>query len=355
MSALHLPDSSHARLQGPDLRSEGAPVSTHTKPYNYGTAILAAFEYLLEKYPEVFVIGQGLWSPWYVGNSMTDLDKKFGKARVIDTPVSELACTGAAVGAALAGMKPIVVHPRIDFMLYAMDAVVNQAAKWRHMIGGQAHPGLVVRAIINRGGEQGAQHSQALQSWFAHIPGLRVVMPATVADARDLMVASVLSPDPVVYIDDRWLYDQTDDLPPVQEIDLSAVRPQVLAEGTDLTIVAASHATRLALQAREQLLTEGIRAEVVDLRVLNPWQGDEIARSVARTGRLLAVDGGWRTCGVAGEVLASAVERLAPSQWRATPARLTLPDAPAPTSRVLEKAYYIGTQDVVKRARALCA
>jgi len=157
---------------------------------SYGTAILSAFEYLLNKYPEVFVIGQGLWSPWYVGNSMTDLDKKFGVKRIIDTPVSESACTGAAVGASLCGMKPIVVHPRMDFMLYAMDAIVNQAAKWSHMVGGQAHPGVTIRAIINRGGEQGAQHSQALHSWFAHIPGLRVVMPYSVADARDLLVAT---------------------------------------------------------------------------------------------------------------------------------------------------------------------
>ena len=170
------------------------------KKYNYGTALLAGFEYLLEKYPEVFVIGQGLWSPWYVGNSMTDLDKKFGVERIIDTPVSESACTGAAVGASLAGMKPIVVHPRMDFMVYAMDAIVNQAAKWSHMLGGQAHPGVTIRSIINRGGEQGAQHSQALHAWFAHVPGLRVVMPSTVSDARDLLIASVLSPDPVIFI-----------------------------------------------------------------------------------------------------------------------------------------------------------
>ena len=162
------------------------------KNYNYGTAILAAFEYLLDNYPEVFVIGQGLWSPWYVGNSMTDLDKKYGEDRIIDTPVSESACTGAAVGASLAGMKPIVVQPRMDFMLYAMDAVVNQAAKWSHMLGGQSSPSVTIRGIINRGGEQGAQHSQALHAWFAHVPGLRVVMPSTVADARDLMISSVL-------------------------------------------------------------------------------------------------------------------------------------------------------------------
>ena len=165
--------------------------------YNYGTAILSAFEFLLDRYPEVFVIGQGLWSPWYVGNSMTDLDVKFGTSRIIDTPVSESACTGAAVGASLCGMKPIVVHPRIDFMLYAMDSIVNQAAKWSYMFDGQAHPSVTIRGIINRGGEQGAQHSQSLHSWFSHIPGLRVVMPATVSDARDLLIASVLSPDPV--------------------------------------------------------------------------------------------------------------------------------------------------------------
>jgi pyruvate/2-oxoglutarate/acetoin dehydrogenase E1 component len=113
---------------------------------NYGVAIRHAFEYLLKNYPEVFVIGQGLWSPWYVGNTMTDLDSKFGTSRVIDTPVSESACTGAAVGASLCGMRPIVVHPRIDFMLYALDSIVNQAAKWSHMIGGQAHPGVTIRA-----------------------------------------------------------------------------------------------------------------------------------------------------------------------------------------------------------------
>ena len=199
-------------------------------------AILSAFEYLLENYREVFIIGQGLWSPWYVGNTMTDLDKKFGIERVIDTPVSELASTGAAVGASLSGMKPIVVHPRMDFMLYAMDAVVNQAANWSHMFGGQAHPNLTIRSIINRGGEQGAQHSQALHAWFAHVPGLRVVMPSTVADARDLLIASVLCNDPVMFIDDRWLYDQEDDLPPIVEIDLATQRPIVSLRGSDITI-----------------------------------------------------------------------------------------------------------------------
>lgn len=314
--------------------------------FTYSTAILSAFEYLLGTHPEVFVIGQGLWSPWYVGNSMTALDKKFGTHRVIDTPVSESAVTGAGVGAALAGMKPIVVHPRVDFMLYAMDAVVNQASKWSHMFGGQAHPGVTIRAIINRGGEQGAQHSQALHSWFAHVPGLRVVMPATVADARDLLIASVLCDDPVLYIDDRWLYDLEDDLPPIQPRLLAHEGPRCVAAGSDLTIVAAGHANLLALGAREQLRKGGVSAAVIDVRVLNPFDPDVIVESARETGRLLAVDGGWRNSGFAAEILASVSERVPPSTWRTQPRRLTLPDAPAPCSRVLERNYYPTVEDV---------
>lgn len=327
--------------------------STNKHKYNYGTAILAAFEYLLEHYFEVFIIGQGLWSPWYVGNSMTDLDEKFGAHRVIDTPVSESACTGAAVGAALAGMKPIVVHPRMDFMLYAMDAIVNQAAKWSHMTGGQANPGLTIRSIINRGGEQGAQHSQALHAWFAHVPGLRVVMPATVADARDLLIASVLSPDPVMFIDDRWLYDQEDDLPPVVEQNLAVLGPQIFSQGDDITLVGSGYSTRMVLEAADQLRTLGVGVEVVDLRVLNPFYPELITQSVARTGRLLVVDGGWSTCGMAGEVIASVVEHVQPSALKKPPVRVTLPSAPAPTARVLEQVYYPTVDTVVAKAEEL--
>lgn len=328
-------------------------MDSNLKQYNYGTAILAAFEYLLEKYPEVFVIGQGLWSPWYVGNSMTDLDKKFGKERVIDTPVSESACTGAAVGASLAGAMPIVVHPRIDFMLYAMDAIVNQAAKWSHMFGAQAHPQVTVRAIINRGGEQGAQHSQALHSWFAHIPGLRVVMPATVADARDLLIASVLCKDPVMYIDDRWLYDQVEMLPPVVELDLKDIVPKILLEGCDITIAASGYSTLLALEAAKALVLEGHSVEVIDVRVLNPFNPLKIIDSVNKTGRLLVVDGGWGNCGMAGEIIASVCEKVDPHSLKSAPQRITLPAAPAPTSHVLEKIYYPSVENVANLARTL--
>ena len=320
---------------------------------NYGSAIREGFAYLLKTYPEVFTIGQGLWSPWYVGNSMTDLVQEFGRERVIDTPVSELAITGAAIGAALCGRRPVVIHPRVDFALLATDQIVNQAAKWCHMFGGQVSVPVTVRAIINRGGEQGAQHSQSLHSWFAHIPGLRVVMPATPADARDLLIASVLGPDPVVYIDDRWLYDVEAELPPIREILLGEVKPAVRRAGTDITLVGCSYSAHLCVLAAEKLAAKGIAAEVIDLRVINPLDTAGVVASAQKTGRLLVVDGDWSTCGLAGEVIARVAETLPPGCLRTAPRRLTLPDAPAPTSKPLEQAYYFRTDDIVEAAGKL--
>lgn len=171
-------------------------------------------------------------------------------------------------------------------------------------------------------------------------------MPATVADARDLLIASVLCNDPVMYIDDRWLYEQTDDLPPVVELDLSSQIPRCLAVGSDITVVGSGYSTLLAMKAREELLASGISIEVIDLRILNPFNPQPVIDSVRKTKRLLVVDGGWKTSGFSAEVIASVSERLAPSEWSVSPKRLTLPDAPAPTSRVLEKAYYPQVTDV---------
>ena len=291
-----------------------------SKKLSYGEAIRDGFIYLLDNYDDSFVIGQGLWSPWYVGNSMTDLDKIYGKERIIDTPVSEAACTGLAVGASLYGSKPIVVHPRIDFMLYAMDPIVNQAAKWSHMTGGQANPGLTIRGIINRGGEQGAQHSQSLHSWFSHVPGLKVVMPHSVKDARDLLIASVLSPDPVVYIDDKWLYGNYDSLEPAKDINLNEVRPKIIKSGSDITLVGSSYSTQLALDLSEaNEFSSKFNAEVIDLRILNPLKIDEIIKSVQKTGKLVVIDGGTKTCGYASEIISSVVERIDPSNLKKSP------------------------------------
>ncbi len=322
------------------------------KSTDYGSAIREGFAYLLTNYPEVFVIGQGLWSPWYVGNSMTNLDKEFGIDRIIDTPVSESACTGAAVGAAIAGMKPIVVHPRMDFMLYAMDSIVNEAAKWSSMMGGQASAGVTVRAIINRGGEQGAQHSQSLHSWFTHIPGLRVVMPATATDARDLLIASVLCKDPVMFIDDRWLYSESDILPEVKEVDLTSQGPRVTNFGTQVTLAGAGYSAKLCSDVAKILALDGISAETIDIRVLNPFKSEVIVESVLKTGRLVVIDGSWSNSGFASEVIASVTEQIDPISLKSSPIRVTLPPAPAPASSALEKIYYTRAEDVAATIRA---
>jgi pyruvate dehydrogenase E1 component beta subunit len=173
-----------------------------------------------------------------------------------------------------------------------------------------------------------------------------LVVPATVADARDLLIASVLCPDPVVFIDDRWLYDMEDSLPPVVEKNLDQEKPQCLVTGRDITLVASSYSVALALQASQELAKKNILAEVIDLRILNPFCAEPVVKSVLKTGRLLVIDGGWSTCGIAAEVIASVVESIPTTQLKHSPQRLTLPSAPAPASRVLESMYY-PTKDMI--------
>lgn len=314
---------------------------------NYAQGILKAHKYLLKKYQNVFIIGQGLWSPWYVGQTMKDLDKEFGKERVIDSPVSEAAVTGCAIGASIFDLRPIVVHPRMDFMILATDQIVNEAAKWTHMFGGQVNVPVTIRGIINRGGEQGAQHSQALHSWFAHVPGLRVVMPATPNDARDLLIASVLSDDPVLYIDDRWLYDSEEEEREIVELNLSDEGAKIIKSGDDITLVGAGYSVYQCLNVANKLLESGVSAEVIDLRIINPIKQNVILDSVNKTGCLLAIDGGWSNCGLASEIITRVVENLDPKKIKVKPQRLTLTDAPAPTSKVLEEIYYTSQEEIL--------
>ncbi|HLW75565.1 MAG TPA: transketolase C-terminal domain-containing protein, partial [Bryobacteraceae bacterium] len=231
----------------------------------YAQAIREAHAQMLASDPRVFVIGQGLWSPWYAGASLERLEIEFGRERVIDSPVSENAVTGLAIGAALAGMRPIVFHPRMDFMLLATDPIVNQAANWSYLFAGQASVPLVIRAAINRGGEQGAQHSQALHALFMHVPGLKVAMPATAYDAKGLLIAAVEDANPVMYIDDRWLYDATGDVPE-QIYRVPIGRAALRRAGRDVTLIGISTMAAEAMQAAETLAGEGIDAEVIDLR-----------------------------------------------------------------------------------------
>ena len=318
-----------------------------SKSIKYSKGIHEAFSYLLENHSEFFVIGQGLWSPWYVGETMKDLDKIFGKDRVIDTPISELAITGATVGASMSGYRPLVVHPRVDFMLLAVDQIVNQAAKWRHMFGNKSKAPATFRAIINRGGEQGAQHSQSLHSWFSHIPGLKVVMPYDPLDARDLLISSVLADDPVIYMDDRWLYEEETLQKDISLIDLKDVKPKIVKEGEDITIVGIGYTVKKILDTLPSLNDLSINPEVIDLRSLNPIDYTTILSSVKKTRRLLVVDGDWSSCGMAAEIICSVTERIDPKEFKSMPARVTLANSPAPTSKKLEDIYYISIQDII--------
>ena len=317
----------------------------------YAKAMREGFAQLLASDPRVFVIGQGVWSPWYAGTSLQDMEKEFGRGRVIDSPVSENATTAAAIGAALAGMRPIVFHPRMDFMLLAVDPIVNQAANWSYIFGGQINVPLVIRAAINRGGEQGAQHSQALQAMFMHIPGLKVVMPATAYDAKGLLIAAVNDGNPVMYIDDRWLYGESGEVPEEMykvSIGLAAIR----RAGTDMTIVATSHMSVHAVRAAAALERRGIDAEIIDLRSIKPWDRECVFNSVRKTGRLVIADAAWKTCGVAAEIAATVASEVF-DHLKAPITRVCLPDVPAPTSAPLEKAYFIGADHIVSAAEDL--
>jgi len=312
---------------------------------SYAEAIREAFGQMLASDPRVFVIGQGVWSPWYVGTSMKDLDKEFGKDRVIDTPVSENGITGVAIGAALAGMRPIVVHPRMDFMVLATDQIVNEAANWHYMCGGKVSVPIVIRPIINRGGEQAAQHSQALQAWFMHVPGLKVVMPSTPYDAKGLLIAAINDGNPVMYIDDRWLYNEVGEVPE-KPYAVPIGKGIVRREGDDVTVVATSYMVLEATKAAAHLEKEGIDIELIDVRSLKPLDEELIFQSVKKTGRLVIADAAWRTCGAAAEIAARVAEN-AFDYLKAPIVRVTLPDAPAPMSCTLEKAYYVHAEHIV--------
>ncbi len=236
-------------------------------------------------------------------------------------------------------------------MYYAMDQLANHAANWHYMFGGQLSVPLTIWAIINRGGEQGAQHSQALQAIFTHIPGLKVVMPSTPYDAKGLLVASVEEDNPVVYIDDRWLYNDMGEVPK-ELYSIPIGKGVIRKEGRDVTIVATSYMVGEAIKAAEELEREDIYAEVVDLRSLKPLDKELLLGSVKKTGRLVIADGGWKTCGFSAEI-AALVSEKAFEYLQAPIMRVTLPDAPAPASSALEEAYYPKARDIALTVKKL--
>ena len=318
---------------------------------SYAQAINETLHQMIERDTSVFLIGQGVTSPWYVGSTTVGLIDRFGPKRIIDTPVSENGVTGVAVGAALAGVRPVLAHSRMDFMYYAMDQIANQAANWHYMFGGQVSVPLTIWGIVNRGDEQAAQHSQSLQAMFTHIPGLKVVMPSTPYDAKGLLIASIEDDNPVIYIDDRWLYSYIGEVPE-EMYSIPLGKGAIRREGRDVTLVATSYMVTEAIKAAESLEEDGIDVEVIDPRSLKPLDENLLLESVKKTGRLIIADAGWKICGVGAELAALAAEK-AFKCLKAPILRVSLPDTPAPASSVLEKAYYPSAENIISAVKRL--
>jgi pyruvate dehydrogenase E1 component beta subunit len=274
------------------------------------------------------------------------LAAEFGAERVIDTPISEATIVGAAVGMALTGLKPVVEMRVVDFALCAMDEIVNQAAKNRFMFGGQGRVPAVIRMPIGIWTASAAQHSQSLESWFAHVPGLAVVAPATPQDNHALLRAAIDCGDPVAYLEHKELWGLEDDVDPAATVALGSAR--VVRRGGDLTIVSWSRAVHDAVAAAETLAQEGIAADVIDLRTLWPWDRETVLASAERTGRLLVVHEAVQVAGFGAEIAATVAERT-----RARVARLGAPRTPVAYSPPLERVARIGPGQIAAKARAL--
>jgi len=310
----------------------------------FAEAIRDALKTALSADPSVIVFGLGADDPKGVFGTTLDLHKEFGPERVFDMPTSENAMTGVAIGAALYGLRPVLTHQRLDFALLSMDQLVNNAAKWRFMFGGRRAVPITVRMIIGRGWGQGPTHSQNLQAWFAHIPGLKVVMPSTAEDAKGLLLASIFDDDPVIFLEHRWLHNLKGEVPAGdRRVPLGKAR--LLREGGDVTVVAMSYMTIEALHAVDFLVRHGIACDLIDLRTIKPLDWEAVEASARRTGRLLVLDTGYTTGGVAAEIVA----RIAMSEWgglKAPPRRLAVPDAPEATSPALTAGYHVRAEHI---------
>lgn len=304
----------------------------------FAQAIREATVQSMEADKNVFVMGLGVDDPKAIFGTTAGLSEMFGGSRVFDVPVSENALTGAAIGAATLGMRPILTHQRIDFALLSLDQIINNAAKWHYMFGGKLKCPIVIRMLIGRGWGQGPQHSQSYQSVFAHIPGLKVVMPATPHDAKGLLMASVFDDNPVIFLEHRWLYNLKGPVP--EEAYRETIgKARCVRQGKDLTVVAVSYMVFEAFRAAEILAKYGVDIEVIDLRSLRPFDGEAILESVGRTGRVIAADTGHKTCGYSAEIVAFVTENLF-GKLKSAPVRVASPDIAVPSSHGLAVDYY---------------
>lgn len=318
---------------------------------SYVDALVEATAQEMERDERVFVFGLDVDDHKAIMGSTRGLPERFGPSRVFGTPLSEDAMTGVAIGAAMAGMRPIHVHIRMDFTLLAMNQMVNNAAKIHYMTDGQYKVPMVMRSAIGRSWGQGAQHSQGLHGMFAHIPGLKVVAPSNAYDAKGCLIAAIRDDNPVVFVEHRLLYG-TEAYVPEAPYEVAPGRARVVAEGSDITLVAISNMVPECLRARELLAEVGISAEVIDPIWLAPLDIDTMVASVARTRRVISVDNAWTTGGSGAEIAIAIVERLAPDCSVAIK-RIGFAPTPCPTTPALEKHFYPNPASIAEAAYAM--
>jgi len=294
---------------------------------------------------KVICYGLGVDDPKTIFGTTAGLAEAFGPDRVFDMPTSENAMTGIGIGAAIYGLRPVMSHQRLDFALLSLDQIINNAAKWHFMFGGQRPVPITIRMILGRGWGQGPTHSQNLQALFAHIPGLKVVMPASAGDAKGLLLSAIFDPNPVIYLEHRWLHNLKGEVPE-GDYRVEIGRAALLSEGTDLTVVSSSLMTVEARHALEFLSRQGVSCDHIDLRSIAPIDWETILASVRRTGALLVVDTGTLTGSVAGEIVARVSEH-AFQHLRLAPRRLAMPDYPEPTSPALTRDYHVRAEHIV--------
>jgi pyruvate dehydrogenase E1 component beta subunit len=328
-------------------------MSTATATITYRDAIREAMREAMQKDDRVFLMGEDVGRYGGCFAVSKGLLEEFGAERIRDTPMSESAFVGAGIGAALGGMRPIVEIMTVNFSLLALDQIMNNAATFLHMSGGQFNVPLVIRTSTGGGRQVAAQHSHSLEGWFAHIPGIRIVVPATLEDARGMLATALADPDPVLIFENASLYNMKGTLPDdAGPVDLD--RAQLRRAGRDLTIITYGAMLWRCLEAAESLAGKGVEAEVIDLRTLRPLDDAALVESVARTHRALIVDEGWRSGGISGEISAR-IQEKAFYELDAPVARLCGEEVPDPYPKHLEDACFPQVPSIAAAAESLVA
>ena len=313
---------------------------------SFSSAINEAIKLEMAADPKVISMGLGHNDPKRMFDTTKGLLEEFGVERARDMPISENAVTGVCVGLAIRGYKPILTHQRVDFALLSMDQIANSAAKWRFMFNKTEGLPIVIRMIIGRGWGQGPTHSQSLQSWFAHIPGLKVVMPSNPTDAKGMLAQAIQDPNPVIFLEHRWLHGITDDVP-TDRFTIDARSPRVVGKGRDFTVVASNIMVVEALKARRHLAKYNVSLEVLDVSSIRPFDYIPIAESVKKTGNLIVLENENLIGSFSGEIVSQVCESSF-SHMRSAPIRLGSIDLPFPTSQALTETIYSDANKLIE-------